>query len=166
MKVSGKKVVIATALVGVLTIAGVLIAFRKIGWDRFQANTKLMEGKNNVLAVARAMIVCADTSGALPPRAPPVPATLAEVGGKTFHATAENWDDPTWKCAKYTHIGDQNFRYAWEKKSDTLGTVRLEADFDGNGVAEAVYEQDVVCGVYGGEFRCRPGDYRDLAKLR
>jgi hypothetical protein len=166
MQVSGKKVMIAFGVIGALTLAAVLIGFRRIGWDRFQANTKLMEGKNNVITIARALIVCADNTGRLPESSGPVPPSLADVGGTSFLAREGDWSDPAWRCAKYTHVGEQRFRYTWLKKSDTEGTVRAEADFDGNGSAEAVYEQDVLCGIHAGAFRCRPGDYRDIAQMR
>jgi hypothetical protein len=144
----------------------VLVGFKKIGWDRFQANTKLMEGKNNVITIARAIIVCADNGGHLPDSSAAVPTNLSDVGAKTFDAKASDWNDPAWTCAKYTHVGEQHFRYTWIKKDDNTGTVRAEADFDGNGNAEAVYTQDVLCGIYSGAFRCRPGDYHDIAQMR
>jgi hypothetical protein len=166
MQVSGKKIVLLGAIVGALTIAVVLVLFRSLGWERFQANTKLQEGKRNVITIARALIVCADNGHKLPESSKPVPGTLADVGGKVFQSTPEAWSDPTWDCAKYSQTGEQRFRYQFVRKSDDEGTVRAEADFDANGSAEAVYEQDILCGVYSGEFRCRPGDFRDIAQMR
>lgn len=166
MLVSGKKVAIIFAAAGALVLVLVMVGFRSIGWTRFQANTALMEGKNNVITIARAMIVCADNGGRLPDSSKPVPPALSDVGGKVFESKESDWSDPAFACAKYKRVGDQRFRYTWIRKDDTLGTVRAEADFDGNGNAEAVYEQDVLCGIYSGAFRCRPGDYRDIAQLR
>jgi hypothetical protein len=167
MQVSGKKVVIAAGVIGLATFLTVLISFRKIGWDRFQANTKLMEGKRNVVVMAKALIICADNSQHLPESSKPIPPELADVaGGKVIESTPEAWSDPVWTCAKYSQTGEQRFRYQWIRKSETDGTIRAEADFDGNGSAEAVYEQDISCGVHAGDFRCEPGELHDLAQLR
>jgi hypothetical protein len=167
MQVSGKKTVLLFAIVGVVTIAVVLLSFRRIGWDRFRANTKLMEGKSNVVGVARGAMACVERTGALPETSPAVPATLADVGGKPYRSRADDWDHPSWRCMRWSVKGEQFFRYQWVKNADgSSGIARTEADFDGNGNPEAVYEQVVMCNGTGDGFHCWPGDFRDIAQLR
>ncbi len=167
MEVSGKKLVLLFGLVGAITIALVLVGFRRIGWDRFQANTKLMEGKTNAVDVARGVMACVERTGALPETAPPVPKTLADVGGKAYRSRPEDWDDPSWQCMKWSMKGEQYFRYEWVKNPDGSGGIaRTSADFDGNGNAEAVYEQVVMCSGSKDGFHCWPGDFRDIAQMR
>lgn len=167
MQVSGKKLVVGFGIIGVVTIAVVLLGFRRIGWDRFQANTKLMEGKKNAVDVARGAMVCVEVTGKLPPTAPPVPKTLAEVGGRPYRSTPEDWSDPSWSCMKWKVTGDQYFRYEWVKNADDSGGIaRTSADFDGNGNPEAVYEQVVMCGGTSDGLHCWPGDFHDIAQMR
>lgn len=167
MQVSGKKTVLLFALVGLVTILVVLLSFRRIGWDRFRANTKLMEGKSNVVGVARGVMACVERTGHLPETTPSVPKTLAEVGGKGYTSSAGDWDDPSWRCIRWSVKDEQFFRYRWVKNADDSGgIVRTEADFDGNGNPEAVYEQVVMCSGTADGFHCWPGDFRDIAHLR
>ena len=154
-------------LIGVITIAVVLASFRRIGWDRYQANAKLIEGKTNAVNVARGAMACVERSGHLPDTAPAVPKTLAEVGGRPYESRADEWDDPSWRCMRWSVKERQFFRYQWIKNADDSGGMaRTEADFDGNGNPEAVYEQVVMCAGSAQGFHCWPGDFRDIAQLR
>lgn len=166
MQVSGKKLMVGFGVVGVLTIVIVLVSFRRIGWTRFEANTRLMEGKTNAVNVARAVMLCVEHTGKLPETTPAVPKTLAEVGGKAYRSTPAEWDDPSWRCMGWSMPKEQFFRYQWVKNPDDSGGVaRCEADFDGNGHAEAIYEQIVLCGGTADGFHCWPGDFHDIASL-
>jgi hypothetical protein len=167
MQVSGKKIVVLFGLIGAVTIATVLVGFRRIGWNRFEANTKLMEGKTNAVDVARGVMACVERTGKLPATAPPVPSTLAEVGGKPYRGRPEDWDDASWRCINWSMKGDQWFRYEWVQNPDGSGGIsRASADFDGNGNPEAVYEQVVMCAGMADGFHCWPGDFHDIAQMR
>lgn len=165
MKVSGRKLLLAIAIVGAATIATVVLGFRSVGWTRFQANSRLMEGKSNVVWFARAVIACAEETGKVPETSKAVPATLADVGGKTWKSTAADWSaDETLRCARWSRAEPQAFRYQWEKTGELSGRTRAEADFDGDGVAEAVYEQEIDCQSQSGKLWCRPGPFHDIAR--
>lgn len=165
MVVSGKKLLASLAVAGALTIAIVLVGFKLVGWNRFQANTRLMEGKSNVVWFARAVMACAEETGKVPETSRAVPPALADVGGKTFKSAAADWQsDDTLRCARWSRDEPQSFRYQWEKTGELGGRTRAEADFDGDGVAEAVYEQEVECQSGGGKVWCRPGPFHDIAR--
>ena len=158
---------IGFGIVGIVTIVTVLVSFRRIGWTRFEANTRLVEGKTNAVNVARAAMLCVEHSGHLPETTPAVPKTLAEVGGKAYLSRPEDWDDPSWRCMEWSLKKEQFFRYQWVKNPDGSGGVaRTEGDFDGNGNPEAIYEQVVLCAGTSDGFHCWPGDFHDIATLR
>lgn len=164
--VSGKKLVLWFGGAGILVILATTLTFRFYGWQRFVANSRLMEGKNNVIYIARSVMACGEKTGALPETSPKVPADFAEVGGKTHASNPAEWQAPAFTCVGYTFSApDQSFQYQWEKKDDTDGVVRARADFDGDGVAEATYEQEVICTkAADGKMHCKPGAFADLAK--
>jgi hypothetical protein len=124
-----------------------------------------MEGKSNVAWFARAVMACAEETGKLPETSHAVPPALADVGGKTFTSVPLDWQsDDTLRCARWSRGEPQAFRYQWEKTDDLRGRTRAEADFDGDGVAEAVYEQEVECQSNGSKMWCRPGPFHDIAR--
>jgi hypothetical protein len=165
VEVSGKKVVIGGVIFGASTIALVVLSFKAIGWNRFVQNSRLVEGKSSSVWFARAIMACAEETGEVPATSVAVPKTLAEVGGKTYASTPEDWAaDATLRCAKFSLDRPQSFRYQWQRTGELGGTARAEGDFDGDGKAEAVYEQEVECARgRDGKLRCRPGKFHDLA---
>jgi len=164
-RVSGKKLVLSFGAAGVAVILITTLTFRFYGWSRFVANSRLMEGKNNAIYLARAVMACGEKTGSLPETSPKVPADLATVGGTTFTSTPADWSAPAFTCEEFTIDRPQSFQYQWEKQGELTGTTRASADFNGDGIAEAIYEQEVVC-TKGADakLRCRPGGFKDIAQ--
>ncbi len=159
--VSGKKVVLLGGTLSIVVLFGITFAFRTFGWTRFVANSELQEGKSNVVYLSRAVIACAGKTGVLPPSTRSVPVELTSVAHKTYASTADDWSDEAFKCGDFRVRDPQRFQYEWTKKSDTEGTARARADFNGDGVVEATYEQDVKCEERAGKLRCGPGALHD-----
>ncbi len=162
--ISGRKLVHRGGLIGLLILVGILVAFRLIGWDRFVANSQLVEGKNNSVYLARAAVACAEKKGSLPPSSPKVPADLAQVGGKTYASTAADWSDEAFACDGFQLTLPQRFQYQWERTSELEGIARAQADFNGDGVVEARFEQEVKCVRHDTKLVCRPGNFYDRNK--
>jgi len=160
-KVSGKKVVILGGTLSIVVLFGITFAFRTLGWTRFVANAELQEGKSNVVYISRAVAACALKTGALPPSSKKVPADLAQVGGKTYASTAADWSDEAFACDGFRMRDPQRFQYEWDKTSDTEGVVIAHADFNGDGVVEATFEQELKCEKRGDKLRCGPGAFKD-----
>lgn len=159
--VSGKKLTNWILAVGVLTILFVTVTFRLVGWNRFVNNSYLVEGKNNVVYLSRAVAACAEKKSALPPSSSKVPAELSAVGGKTYASSAKDWQDEAFLCDGFQVTEPQRFQYEWERTSDTEGIARAQADFNGDGVIEARYEQEVKCTHKGDRLVCGPGAFFD-----
>lgn len=162
--VSGKKLVWIFTLAGVAVIALTTVTFRMVGWSRFVANSRLMEGKSNAIYLARSVMACGEKNGALPETSPKVPADLALVGGKTYASQPSDWSAPAFSCVPFSITQPQGFQYQWVKNDATSGVTRAQADFNGDGIPEATFEQQIVCTQPEGKLRCRPGGFRDLAQ--
>lgn len=160
-KVSGKKIVLIGGTASVVVLIGITLAFRTFGWTRFTANSELQEGKSNVVYLSRAVAACAFKTGTLPPTSHKVPAELSQVGGKTFASTAADWSDEAFACDDFRLHDPQRFQYEWEKTGDLEGIARARADFNGDGVVEATFEQELKCVSKNGKLRCGPGAFRD-----
>jgi hypothetical protein len=159
--VSGRKIVLIGGTLSVLTLFGITYAFRTLGWTRFVANAQLQEGKSNVIYLSRAIAACALKTGALPPTSQKVPADLAKVGGKAYASTDADWSDEAFTCDAFRIRDPQRFQYEWEKTGAHDGVARARADFNGDGVVEATFEQELTCEDHGGKLRCTPGRFRD-----
>ena len=164
--ISGRKLVNWSALVGVVVLLGVVVTFRLIGWNRFVANSELVEGKNNSVHLARSVMACAEKRGTLPASSPSVPAELSAVGGKTYSSAPTDWSDDAFACDGFRMTLPQRFQYKWEKKGELEGIASAIADFNGDGVVEARFEQEVKCDRKedGKKLVCRPGNFYDRAK--
>lgn len=164
--VSGRKLVNRAGLVGLLVLVGVLVTFRLVGWERFVANSQLVEGKNNSVYLARSVVACAEKKGALSESSPKVPADLASVAGKTYTSTPADWSDEAFACDGFRLGMPQRFQYQWEKTGELEGIARAQADFNGDGVVEARFEQEVKCSrkENGTKLVCRPGNFYDRNK--
>jgi len=163
--VSGRKLVVLGGTLSVVVLFGVTFAFRTFGWSRFVANSQLQEGKSNVVYLARAITACAAKTGKLPPTSHTVPGDLAQVGGKAYTSTDADWSDEAFACDGFRVRAPQHFQYQWEKTSDHTGVARARGDFNGDGVVEATFEQELSCAAdKRGTFRCTPGAFRDRAK--
>lgn len=159
--VSGRKLVLIGGTLSVLTLFGITFAFRTLGWNRFVANAELQEGKSNVIYISRAISACALKTGALPPTSRKIPADLAQIGGKTYASTDADWSDEAFACDAFRIRAPQRFQYEWEKTGEHTGVARARADFNGDGVVEATFEQELICDESGGKLRCNPGRFRD-----
>lgn len=143
--VAGVVVLVVVAVVGVMAALGIA------GFRNYLGAAKSAEGRAEVGRLARGMALCGPGRGAdgqsaaLPPTAPPVPATLAEVSGKKYMSSSADWSDPAYTCAAFSVSMPQYFRYQWLATSDTEGVARAEADLDGDGTAEVIFESKVTC---------------------
>jgi hypothetical protein len=162
--VSGRKLVLLGGSLSLVVLFGITLAFRTFGLGRFVANSQLQEGKSNVIYLARDVAVCAQKTGKLPPTTHTVPMDLSQVGGKAYKSTAADWADEAFSCDGFRVRDAQRFQYQWERTSDHTGIARARADFNGDGVVEATYEQELVCAMKKGAFRCEPGAFHDRAK--
>jgi hypothetical protein len=160
-KVSGKKVVLIGGTLSVVVLFGITYAFRTYGWTRFVANAELQEGKSNVVYLSRSIAACALKTGSLPPTSRKVPGDIAEVSGKTFASTAADWSDEAFTCDGFRVRDPQRFQYEWERKSELEGVAIARADFNGDGVVEATFEQELKCESKNGKLRCGPGAFKD-----
>jgi len=147
-----------------VVLFGVTFAFRTFGLSRFVANSQLQEGKSNVVYLARAIAACAQKTGKLPPTSHTVPVDLSQVAAKTYQSTDADWSDEAFACDGFRIRDPQRFQYQWEKTSDTGGVARARADFNGDGIVEATYEQELVCATKDAELRCTPAAFHDRAK--
>lgn len=162
--VSGRKLVLVGSSVSLVVLFGATYAFRTFGFGRFVANSQLQDGKSNVIYLARAISACAEKTGQLPPTSHSVPVDLSQVGGKTYKSTDADWSDVAFACDGFRIRTPQRFQYQWEKTGQATGVARARADFNGDGVVEATYEQELVCAEKKGELRCSPGPFHDRAK--
>jgi hypothetical protein len=159
--ISGKKLVLVGGTLSIVVLFGVTFAFRTFGLSRFVANAELQEGKSNVVYLSRAIAACALKTGALPATSHSVPADLSQVAAKTYASTDADWTDEAFACDGFRLHDPQRFQYQWEKKNDHEGVARARADFNGDGVVEATYEQDLLCETKNGKLRCTAGPFRD-----
>ncbi len=159
--VSGRKLVLLGGSVSIIVLFGVTFAFRTFGWTRFVANSQLQEGKSNVVYLGRAVAACAEKTGKIPPTSRTVPVDLSQVGGKTYASTDADWSDEAFACDGFRVRDPQRFQYQWERTSDHGGVARARADFNGDGVVEATFEQELSCEPKNGKMRCTPGAFHD-----
>lgn len=162
--VPGKKLVLWFGGAGLIVLVATVLVFRFYGWSRFVANSRLMEGKNNAIYLARDVMSCAEKENALPDSSPKVPADMALVAGKTYASTAADWQPHGYSCGEFSMKDPQAFQYEWERKDELSGTTRARADFNGDGIIEATFEQEILCTKSDGKLRCRPGGFKDLAQ--
>lgn len=148
----GKVVVFVLVGLGALLIfGGIAAALAIYGVRKYIRNAKLAEGEHSVAALASGVLRCAASTGTdgkprgLPATALPVPANFAEVAGRKYQSNASDWADPAYTCAGF-RLGDpQYFQYQWARQSPSAGKVVALADLDGDGAADARFEQAVVC---------------------
>jgi hypothetical protein len=159
--VSGKRLVLIGGTVSIVVLFGVTFAFRTFGWTRFVANAQLQEGKSNVVYMARGVMACAEKNGRLPVSSRTVPADLAQVGGKPYASVDADWTDEAFACEGWRMRDPQRFQYQWLRTSETTGKAIARGDFNGDGVVEATFEQDVACETRNGKLRCAPGALHD-----
>ena len=162
--VPGKKLVLWFGTAGVIVLISTVLVFRFYGWSRFVANSRLMEGKNNTIYLARSVMSCAEKENALPDTSPKVPADAKAVAGTTYTSTPDDWKPHSFSCGEFEMHQAQAFQYEWERKDALSGVTRARADFNGDGIIEATYEQEIVCTQAGSKLRCRPGGFKDLAQ--
>ena len=162
--ISGKKLVLLGGTLSIVVLFGITFAFRTFGWNRFVANSQLQEGKSNVVYLARAVAACVDKTGKVPPTSRTVPVDLSQVGGKSYASTDADWSDEAFACDGFRVRDPQRFQYQWERTSDHGGIARARADFNGDGVVEATFEQELDCFPKNGKLRCSPGAFHDRNK--
>ena len=147
----------------IAVLFGITLAFRTYGFNRFVANAQLQEGKSNVVYIARAVAKCAEKKGAIPPTSRTVPTDLSQVGAKTYASNEADWSDEAFACDGFRVHDPQRFQYQWERKDEHNGVARARADFNGDGIVEATFEQELTCETRNGKFRCSPGALHDRA---
>lgn len=83
---------------------------------------------------------------ALPPSTQPVPASLADVAGKKYMSSRDDWEKAGFgACIRFEWSSPQYFQYQWEKTSETGGVVHAQGDLDGDGAAETKLDVPVTC---------------------
>ncbi|GEM_PF-2766936 len=162
--VAGKKLVFWFGGVGIIVLLATVLTFRFYGLSRFVANTRLMEGKNNAIYLARSVMSCAEKENALPESSPKVPVNALQVQGTLYASTPADWSPHPFACGDFSMPGPQAFQYEWVRKDELNGTTRARADFNGDGIIEATYEQAITCTKSEGKLRCHPGGFTDLAQ--
>jgi len=162
--VAGKKLVFWFGGAGLVVLLATVLVFRFYGWSRFVANSRLMEGKNNTIYLARSVMSCAEKENTLPETSPKVPADGNLIAGKMYASTGADWSPHPYSCGDFSMNAPQAFQYEWVKKDDLNGTTRAQADFNGDGIIEATFEQEIICTNSDGKLRCRPGGFKDLAQ--
>jgi hypothetical protein len=143
-------VLVVLAVVGVVGM-GVLAAVGLSGTRSYIAQSKAVEGKSEVMRLAASIVSCAAVEKAekgtdtLPDSAPPVPATLGDVGGKKYMSSPSDWSAPAYSCGKFSMSMPQYFQYEWHRDTPTTGKAIARADLDADGKAEIVFEVPVTC---------------------
>jgi hypothetical protein len=133
------------ALALLVVAAGVVVALGNGGVARYLSRSKRAEGAAAARRLAAGVAACAQGDAGLPPSSPPVPASLASVRGTEYVSSPADWAHPTWACARFSLAAPQRFRFQWERPAPDHGTVRAEADLDGDGAPDASFEIDVSC---------------------
>jgi type IV pilus assembly protein PilA len=139
-------VVVLVVILAIVAIVGVLAAMGIFGARRYIGEAKKAEGKAQVAVLARGIAMCTETAGGkLPASSAPVPAALSDVSGKKYQSDPKEWSDPAFTCASFSMLMPQYFQYQWVQSSDSAGTARAVADFDGDGTADVTLEAPVAC---------------------
>lgn len=145
-------IVVGVALGGVVLIIGLLAALGIAGVRNYLIQAKTAEGRSQVRVLAMGIARCAEAGGveaastpALPPSAPPVPASLGDVSAKKYMSSPSDWSAPAYKCASYQMSMPQYFQYEWQLSSPTSGRAIARADLDGDGKAEQELTAVVTC---------------------
>jgi hypothetical protein len=150
----GKMVLIVIAIIAAVAVPliGVFAAISIYGVKKYLTNAKMGEGQQNVGALAKGVVSCAQQNDpatskprGLPETSLGVPATLAEIKGSKYQSAPAEWNDATFVCANFRMLGPQYFQYRWVKRSETSGAAIAMADLDGNGSADGAFEQPVTC---------------------
>lgn len=116
------------------------------GVSKYLEQSKKAEGKTGIASMASGVVACAALSGGkLPATSAMVPAALSQVSGKKYASSAKDWEDPAFKCMKFSMSAPQYYQYQWILKSPTAGIARAVADLDGDGKPDSTLEMDVSC---------------------
>jgi hypothetical protein len=166
-------IVVGVAFLGIAGL-GVVAAFGIFATTKVISDAKAAEGKITVGALARAMVNCAEqetvgadpstiVQGGLPPTSVKVPASMP--AGKRYATTTSDWSDPAFMCARFSLSEPQFFQYQWILVTPgELGTVRAEADLNGDGAVDVAFEQDVSCRSTGASVTCSIGALRETQR--
>jgi type IV pilus assembly protein PilA len=142
-------VVVLIAAPILVALIGILASLAIYGVRKYLVNAKSAEGSAEVKRFAEGMAHCgsAELSAGreLPESAAPVPASLSAVSGRKYMSSTADWSAPAYTCAGFSMSIPQYFQYVWTRRSASSGTVKASADFDGDGIAEVVFERDVTC---------------------
>jgi hypothetical protein len=154
-KLSGGKmllIVLAIIAVVIVPLIGVFAALSIYGVRKYLVSAKMAEGQQNVVALAKGVVGCAQQNDpatskprGLPETSLGVPATLADVKGLKYQSAPGEWGDTTFVCANFRMLGPQYFQYRWVKRSEASGAAVAIADFDADGTGDGAFEQPVTC---------------------
>jgi len=134
-----------------VVLVGILAALGIAGFRSYLTQAKAAEGRNEVMALARGMVVCAEQkqaetgSLALPPSAPPVPSTLSQVSGRKYMSSPSDWSADAYTCAKFSVSMPQYFQYEWQQDTPSSGRAIARADLDGDGKPDQQLTATVTC---------------------
>jgi len=125
---------------------GLVSALSVYGVRRYVLRSKQQEAHQALPVFANAVVKCAEAHGGLPKTSTPVPASLADVSGRKYQSTANEWrGDSTLSCTGFAMQGAQYFQYQWVLDTLTSGHVQAAADLDGDGAIESQFRLPVDC---------------------
>ncbi len=157
--VSGRSLVVVASTIGLALVAAVVLSFRQCGQGRFVNGSVAVEGRIKVAEISRGIVGCMvrDRATDLPPSARSVPEDITATHGDGYTSTAADWDQPVYRCAGFSIQGPQRYRYTWRRDSADEGLVRADADRDGDGTPETVFEMPIRCQGQGEARGCGAG---------
>lgn len=134
---------VVAGLVGLALVGSMVVAFR-YSQKRGALSDAEREARLELVrfsgGVARYSI-----QHSLPETTKRVPRRLADVSGKKYTSTAEDWLDEGFAGAMFQAASPQSVQYRWLKLSPQNGRVEARADTDADGKPDAWFEVDVRC---------------------
>src|SRR6187399_1731792 len=112
-------------------LLGMFSALAIYGVRRYIQSAKQEEARAALIEWGEGLASCGQQAGGLPPSSAPVPASLADVAGRQYQSTPEEWKEPAHACGRFAMASPQYFQYSWERTSDATGVVHAVADLDG-----------------------------------
>lgn len=123
---------------------GVLAAVAVPAFVKYTQRAKSSQAKITTRQIYQ-MAMMRQLEDKLPDSAPLTPADdPCAAGGGSYVATATTWSHPTWVGLGFAPIGEQYYRYAFERTADGF-VVRAVGDLDCDGV-QSTFEMKAVAG--------------------
>jgi hypothetical protein len=134
---------VVAGLVGLALVGGMVVAFR---YSQKRGALSEVEREARLELVRFSGGIARHGIGnSLPETTKRVPARLADVSGKKYASTSEDWSDEGFAAAMFQAPSPQSVQYRWLKLSVQSGRVEARADVDGDGRPDTWFEIDVSC---------------------